>query len=164
MRGVPLPVPKGLSDLPANGGLEAIGIVPRSSPLAGALVAIAEGARGFILTGPRRGSFDVVRSDRYDVTDLAFLPNGDLLLLERRFALLGGLGCRLRRIAAAAIAPGAQVDGEIVYESDGSHQVDNMEGLAVHREGGEIIVTLVSDNNFNTSLQRTLLLEFALAG
>lgn len=164
VRGVPLPAPQGLSDLPANGGLEAIGAAPRSSPLAGALVAIAEGARGFILTGPRRGSFDVVRTDRYDVTDLAFLPNGDLLLLERRFALLGGLGCRLRRMAGAAIAPGAQVDGEIVYESDGSHQVDNMEGLAVHREGGEIIVTLISDNNFNTSLQRTLLLEFALGG
>jgi hypothetical protein len=127
-------------------------------------VAVAEGARGFILTGPRRGSFEVVRSDRYDVTDLAFLPDGDLLLLERRFALLGGLGCRLRRMNAAAIAPGARVDGEILYESDGSHQIDNMEGLSVHREGREIVVTLVSDNNFNTSLQRTLLLEFALAG
>jgi hypothetical protein len=164
VRGVPIPTQKGVSDLPANGGLEAIGTAPRSSPLAGALVAISEGQKGFILTGPRRGSFDVVRSSSYDVTDLAFLPDGDLLLLERRFALLGGLGCRLRRMAAAAIAPGARVDGEIVYESDGSHQVDNMEGLAVHREGRETIVTLISDNNFNTSLQRTLLLEFALAG
>jgi hypothetical protein len=106
----------------------------------------------------------VVRSSSYDVTDLAFLPDGDLLLLERRFALLGGLGCRLRRMAGAAIAPGAQVDGEIVYESDGSHRIDNMEGLAVHREGRETIVTLISDNNFNRSLQRTLLLEFALVG
>jgi hypothetical protein len=164
VRGVPLSAPQGLSDLPANGGLEAIGVAPRSSPLAGALVAIAEGQKGFILTGPRRGSFDVVRSSNYDVTDLAFLPDGDLLLLERRFALLGGLGCRLRRMAAGGIAPGARVDGEIVYESDGSHQVDNMEGLAVHREGRETVVTLISDNNFNTSLQRTLLLEFALAG
>jgi hypothetical protein len=39
-----------------------------------------------------------------------------------------------------------------------------MEGLAVHREGGGTIVTLISDNNFNTTLQRTLLLEFALVG
>jgi hypothetical protein len=36
-----------------------------------------------------------------------------------------------------------------------------MEGLAVHREGGETILTLISDDNFSR-LQRTLLLEFAL--
>ena len=105
----------------------------------------------------------MVRSDGYDVTDLAFLPDGDAVLLERRFALFGGFGCRLRRIASDCLGPGARVDGEIVYESDGSHQVDNMEGLAVHREGGEIVVSLISDNNFS-SLQRTLLLEFALVG
>jgi hypothetical protein len=161
VRGVPIAVPKELKNLPSNGGLEAIGVAPPRSPLAGALVAVAEGAQGFILTGPRRGAFEVVRSGDFDVTDLAFIGNGDLLLLERRFSLLGGFGCRIRRVEAAAIRPGAQVDGEVLYESEASHQVDNMEGLAVHREGNETILTLVSDNNFN-SFQRTLLLEFAL--
>jgi len=164
VRGVPIPAPGELADLPGNGGLEAIGVAPRPSPLAGALVAISEGGRGFILTGPRRGSFEVVRSDGYDVTDLAFLPHGDMLLLERRFALLGGLSCRLRRMAAGAVAPGGRLEGEIVYESESSHQVDNMEGLAVHPEGKETVVTLISDDNFNSTLQRTLLLEFALVG
>lgn len=171
VRGVAISVPKELKDLPSNSGLEAIGVAPAQSPLAGALVAIAERAtgsdgastRGFILTGPRRGVFEVVRSGGYDVTDLAFLPDGNVLLLERRFSLLGAFGCRLRRVDKAAIRPGARVDGETVYESESSHQVDNMEGLAVHREGGETILTLISDNNFN-SFQRTLLLEFALAG
>jgi hypothetical protein len=38
-----------------------------------------------------------------------------------------------------------------------------MEGLSVHRAaGGEIVLTLVSDDNFSP-LQRTLLLQFALA-
>jgi len=93
---------------------------------------------------------------------MAFLDNGDTLVLERRFSLFGGFGCRLRRIASSTIKPGARVEGEVVYESEASHQLDNMEGLSLHREGAETVVTLISDNNFNTSLQRTLLLEFSL--
>ena len=39
-----------------------------------------------------------------------------------------------------------------------------MEGLAVSRgRGGETLLTLISDNNFNTVLQRTIILQFALA-
>ena len=39
-----------------------------------------------------------------------------------------------------------------------------MEGLAVHRNAqGEIVLTLISDDNFSP-LQRTLLLQFALVG
>jgi hypothetical protein len=163
LRGVPIATPKELKNLPSNGGLEAIGVAPRSSSLAGAVVAIGEQASGFILTGSRQGTFEVARTNGYDVTDLAFLPDGDVLLLERRFSLLGGFGVRLRRVEASAIRPGARVDGAVIYESDASHQVDNMEGLAVHEEDGETILTLISDNNFN-SFQRTLLLEFALAG
>lgn len=169
VRGVPIPVPREVQDLQSNGGLEAIGIAPRQSPLAGALVAVAErpaggndaAIRGFILTGSRQGTFEMTRTGAYDVSDLAFLHNGDVLFLERRFSLFGGFGVRLRRVAASAIRPGARVDGEVIYESDSSHQVDNMEGLAVHREENETVLTLISDNNFN-SFQRTLLLEFAL--
>lgn len=162
--GTPIPVPKEVAGLPNNGGLEAIGVAPEASALAGAVVAISEGGRGFILTGPRQGAFEVALSGGYDATDLAFLPDGSLLLLERRFGLLGGLGCRLRRIAHGAIRPGARLDGEVVYESEASHRIDNMEGLAVHREGDDTVVTLISDNNFNTRIQKTLLLEFSLVG
>jgi hypothetical protein len=38
-----------------------------------------------------------------------------------------------------------------------------MEGLAVHREANAIVLSLISDDNFS-SLQKTLLLEFALPG
>ena len=48
--------------------------------------------------------------------------------------------------------------------ADLAYQIDNMEGIAVHRNAaGETIVTLVSDNNFSV-LQRNLLLQFALMG
>jgi hypothetical protein len=171
VRGRPIPIPREIQDLPSNQGLEAMGIAPPRSPLAGALVAVAErsrwsegaSTRGFILTGPRQGAFDVLRSDGYDIVDLAFLPSGEVLFLERRFSIFGGFGMRLRRVAAEAIRPGASVDGAVIFESDASQQIDNMEGLAVHREGDETILTMISDDNFN-SFQRTIMLEFALVG
>jgi hypothetical protein len=162
VKGVPIAVPEELKDLPSNGGIEALALAPQRSSLAGALIGIAEGGQGFILTGSRKGRFEVVRRNGYDVTDLAFLDSGDALLLERRFSLFGGFGCRLRRVASSAIKAGASLDGEAIYESEASHQIDNMEGLAVHQEGDETVITLISDNNFNTNLQRTVLLEFSL--
>ncbi|WP_114943408.1 esterase-like activity of phytase family protein [Microvirga calopogonii] len=163
IRGAPIPVPQAVKDLPSNGGLEALGVAPRHSPLNGALVGIAEGGSGFILTGPRQGAFEVALSGGYSVTDLAFLPDGDALILERRFSLFGFFGCRLRRIEAGALKAGARVDGDVLYESEASHQVDNMEGLAIHREGRDTVLSLISDDNFS-SLQKTVLLEFSLLG
>lgn len=171
-RGQAVAVPPEVKRLPRNKGLEGIAVAPPRTPLAGALVAVAERAewdeaaptRGFILTGPRRGVFEIVRSGEYESTDLAFLPSGEMLLLERRFSILRGVAARIRRFPAVAIAPGATVDGPVIFEADGAYQVDNMEGMALHRDpAGATIVTLISDNNFSV-LQRTLLLEFQLDG
>jgi hypothetical protein len=69
---------------------------------------------------------------------------------------------RLRRIAGGQIRPGATLDGAILLEAGLRQQIDNMEGLAVHRDGrGRTIITMVSDDN-GSILQRTLLLQFAL--
>jgi hypothetical protein len=169
-RGTPMPVPMGERRLPANRGIEALGVLPRPSPLAGTLMAISERGlnssgdiRGFLFT-PTPREFYVKRTNDFDVTDLAFLPGGDLLILERWFSIWRGLGMRIRRIDLASIKPGATVDGPIVMSADLSAQIDNMEGLSVHRdEAGDTILTLISDNNFSF-LQRTLLLQFALRG
>jgi hypothetical protein len=76
--------------------------------------------------------------------------------------LLTGIAMRLRRIAITDIAPGAVVDGPVVMAADMRYQIDNMEGLAVHRRAdGSTILTLISDDNFFI-LQRTLLLQFKL--
>lgn len=167
-RGNPTPVPMGSERMPSNRGIEALGVLPRPSALAGTLLAISERAltaqgdiRAFLIgSGPAR-EFYVKRTNDFDVTDLAFLPGGDLLLLERWFSAWRGVAFRVRRIDLAAIRPGATVDGPIVLSADMSSQIDNMEGIAVHRNGeGETIVTIVSDNNFSF-LQRTLLLQFA---
>ena len=167
-----VPVPDEAKRLPRNQGLEAVGVAPPKSPLAGALVVIAEQTggstaaptRGFILSGPRKGAFDVARSGGFDVTDLAFLPSGETLLLERRASFFSGFGARLRRIAADAIYPDATVDGPVIFEADSGHQIDNMEGLAVLRDAdGATIVSMISDDNFSR-LQQTVLLDFVLNG
>ena len=62
----------------------------------------------------------------------------------------------------AFLAPGALVDGPALIFADMGFQIDNMEGLSVHRTAaGELILTLVSDDNFS-ALQRTILLQFRL--
>ena len=91
------------------------------------------------------------------------MPGGDVLLLERKFSWTSGLLIRMRRIALGEIKPGALVDGPILFEADLGYEIDNMEGLSVHRgAGGETVLTLISDDNFSV-IQRTLLLQFTLA-
>ena len=71
---------------------------------------------------------------------------------------------RIRRIPLGLIKPNALVDGTPLIVADLAYQIDNMEGIAIHRNAaGETIITLVSDDNFSV-LQRNLLLQFALVG
>jgi len=51
-----------------------------------------------------------------------------------------------------------------MIEADLAYQIDNMEGMSIHRTArGETIITIVSDDNFSV-LQRNLLLQFAVVG
>lgn len=165
----PLPFPR--SELRNNRGFETLAMAPVDGPLAGAPVIVAERSLdrqgnlfGAILDGPAKGTFAVVRNDPYDITDGAFLPDGDLLLLERRFRLSDGIGMRIRRIKGAEIRPGALLDGEVLMDADMSHQIDNMEGIDVMQlPDGDVRIILVSDDN-HSILQRNLMLEFRLTG
>jgi hypothetical protein len=168
-RGQLFPVPAEIRKLRFNSGLEAMVFAPKGHPLAGALIAVAERSPqgdaatipGFLIGGPKPGSFQVTRSKAFDITDAALLPGGDLLLLERFFSPLRGVAMRMRRFAAADLVPGATLEGQVLIEADMGYQVDNMEGLAVHRDlqTGETVLTLVSDDNFSI-IQRTILLQF----
>jgi hypothetical protein len=101
--------------------------------------------------------------DRFNITDAAGLPDGSLLVLERYFRWTEGVKMRIRHLAAAEIVPGARLTGRTLIEADSAFEIDNMEGMAVHRgPRGETVVTLVSDDNFNSLLQRTVLLQFTL--
>ncbi|MCX5494634.1 esterase-like activity of phytase family protein [Kaistia dalseonensis] len=164
-------LPSSLKGLVSNRGLETIALAPAKGPLAGSPVLVSERSldksgnhRAWIVNGPLAGAFSVVRSDDFDITDGAFLPNGDLLLLERRVIMPIGVGMRLRRIPGNQIRPGALVDGPIAMQADMLNQIDNMEGLAVSRDAdGATRITLVSDDNLSI-MQRTLMLEFIWQG
>ncbi len=164
---MPLSMPvERLSD---NRGLETLTVAPDDSPLAGGLVTVAELSRDAkgnlmaeILDGPLKGVFGVKEHKPFAVTDGAFLPNGDLLLLERRFSFAEGVGMEIRRIPGDTIKPGAVVDGEVILAADMTSQIDNMEGLdVVTMPDGAVHIVLVSDDN-HSILQRNLMLEFKL--
>ncbi|MEO6783354.1 MAG: esterase-like activity of phytase family protein, partial [Bradyrhizobium sp.] len=75
---------------------------------------------------------------------------------------LAGVGIRIRRIPLAAVAPGAVVDGPVIFAADLGEEIDNMEGIdAFVTPEGDTVLTMVSDDNFSL-IQRTLLLQFTL--
>jgi hypothetical protein len=152
-------------------GIEAVTVL-RGGPLAGATLAMAEAVKtkvghraGWIWQGKEPKPFAVTDIGDFNVTDVAGLPNGDLLVLERRFRWSEGVKIRLRQVAAAEVKPGAVVSGDVLMAADLGQEIDNMEGLGVHTNAaGETIVTMISDDNFNRFLQRTVLLQFAITG
>jgi hypothetical protein len=172
-RGEVIAVPPDFKTFAYNKSLECLTAPPRVSALAGNLIVITErsldsaGNHRAFLIDPNKAAdkaerFSVARSDDFDVTDCTILPPGDLLLLERRYTPARGPAMRIRRIPLGAIKPGALADGKILIDVDLNYQIDNMEGIAVHRNAqGETIVTLVSDDNFSF-IQRNLLLQFKL--
>jgi hypothetical protein len=168
-RGEVVPLPPAAKKLPYNKGIEALVFVPKGRPLAGTLIAMSERGLdaqgnliGFLVGGPSPGQFAVRRTENFDISDAVLLPAGDLLILERKFSWLAGVGIRIRRIPLASVAPGAVVDGPAIFSADLGEEIDNMEGVDAHvTPEGETVLTMVSDDNFSL-IQRTLLLQFTL--
>lgn len=160
-------IPEWLTDTRTNSTLEAVCIAPPASPIAGSTLLLTEGIvdddglhSAWLLGRNDRGPVSYLSSPDKNPTDCAFLPNGDLLVLERGTALLS-FNMTLKRVAAADVKPGAHMEGEVLLESSGS-DIDNMEAVAVHTApDGSTRISLVSDNNFN-DWERSLLLEFSL--
>jgi hypothetical protein len=164
-------MPPDAADLHPLFGFEALGFLPARSAYAGAMIAIgeddpAEEGRipGFILRadGPVL-RFRMRKEGRFRITDLAFLPGGDMLVLERAASVWSTLRIRIRRVALGEIQDGAEIGGKTIFEAGTGTKIDNMEGLSIHENAaGEAILTMISDNNFSV-LQRTLLLQWRMA-
>lgn len=101
------------------------------------------------------------RPDGYRITDAALLPEGRLLLLNRRIDLRSWVSAKLVIADLPAFRAGATIEGREIATLASPLTVDNMEALSVAREGGRTIVRIASDDNF-LRVQRTLLLEFEL--
>lgn len=163
------PLPRELRRMNRNQGLEGMALL-RGGAYKGALVAFAEHKldsqndhTGALVQGDKSFPLFLKRKDEFDVTSLASLPDGSLLVLERSFirATLK-LDIKLRLIKAADIKPGARLDGEVLLEAGMNDMIDNFEGVAVtETKTGETLITLISDDNFNF-FQNTLLARFKL--
>jgi hypothetical protein len=160
-------IPDWLTRTRTNESLEAVCVAPPASPIAGSTLLLTEGVvtgdgahSAYLLGKSDKGPVSYRSGPTTNPTDCAFLPNGDLLVLERGVVLVN-FAARLVRVKAADVKPGAELQGDVLFEAVGG-DLDNMEGLAVHQTAaGDTRITLVSDNNFN-DWERSLLLEFSL--
>lgn len=164
----PLPLPvdiaKAIKKLPENGAIEAIATMAD-----GTLLAIAEDGEeddgnhlAWLIGATTIAQFTYRTDEDFSPTDASFLPNGDLVVLERRFTLLHGLATRLKLVKKRDIKPDKVVAGAEVASLAFPFNIDNMEGITA-RQGaaGETLLYLVSDDNYNP-LQRTMVMVFRL--
>jgi hypothetical protein len=161
-------LPAATRSMIANQGIEAVALI-QAGRLKGNIVAFSErlkdrngNLRGWLIGGPSPGAIVIRRLGGFDITDAEGLPDGGLILLERRFRYSEGLKMRIRRIKAVDLRPGKPITGEVLLEATDRLNIDNMEAVAVHRgRNGETVLTLMSDDNFSP-LQRSLIMQFAL--
>jgi hypothetical protein len=154
--------PKGMADLPPNEGVEAAALLPD-----GRFLLLSEGGRtrsgdlrGWLGSGKRWAEIGLVPTGAFKPTDLAALPSGDVLLLERRVSLFGGFAGRLSVIPSSSIAPGARLVGRELAVIARPLPVDNFEAVAARSApNGAVLIYVLSDNNFS-GMERTLLLQF----
>lgn len=157
-----LPTPSAMADLPENEGIEAM------TRLAdGRLLLVAEGTedggRSVAWLGDGDGwqQLSYAHDGLFRPTGATALPDGGVLMVERRFTLMGGFAMRLVRIDSGAIAAG-RLSGVELARLEPPMTVDNFEGIAVQRRSdGRLVASVVSDDNMNP-LQSTLLLVLLL--
>lgn len=111
---------------------------------------------------PARGiRFGYVPPAGYDPSDAAELPDGRVLVLNRRLDWPFTWRVALTVIDPRGVRPGQVVAGRAIARLEPPLTTDNYEGIAIAREHGATIVWLVSDDN-QFVLERTLLLKFRL--
>lgn len=162
--GIPIAVPENFVAQPHNGGVEAMAVWPD-----GRVLLLSEQAangdgdyKAWLLVANRWHALGYAAGGEYLPTDAAALPDGDLLVLERRYGLLTPVGVRLVRVPEARVRPGGRLHGAVVAEWGAPYSADNMEGLAVtRRPDGTVLLWLISDDN-RSPVQRTLLMLFRL--
>ncbi len=153
---------------PDNGGMEAL------APLDGngsRFLALAEQ-----LPGTRRdtrrawigsaGSWqvrDYPVSDGFEPTGADLLPDGDIIVIERKYRMFYGVSARLVRLPRAVIDGDGPLAGILLAQIEPPLTTDNFEGVAARQTAdGRTQVMLITDDNFRPTIQRTLLLLFEI--
>jgi hypothetical protein len=157
-------VPPDSATWPENGGMEAVAGVGLSLTMALEDVPGPEGGK-LGLSGVPDGvmsRFSWMAPQGYQPTAMDPLEadGSRMLVLHRRFTPLEGASAVVTEGAMGAGASAAARPREVAVLR-APLLVDNMEALAVRREGERRFIYLASDDNFN-ALQRTLLMKFEL--
>jgi hypothetical protein len=169
-----IPAPDDIKTLDFNSGLEGL---TRISPQMLFAVAETPQVRGndhlaWLIPIPvEKGKahsehLSVKHHDPYEISDAAISPDGhSLYFLERHyFGPIRGIVVAVRRVDVASVKPGARLDGEEIAKFTMHENIDNMEGLALRRDAnGKTLLYMISDDNYNLMLQRTVLLMFEVA-
>lgn len=98
--------------------------------------------------------------DGFRPTDAAELPDGRILVLNRRFTPSSLFTARVTVIRVPD-GPNTIITGRTIAAFEAPAITENLEGISVTEERGRTIVWLISDDNY-MRWQRTLLLKFAL--
>ena len=106
-------------------------------------------------------SFAYVPPAGYDPTDAAELPDGRLLVLNRRLSLPGLFTAKISVIDIRGVRAGGVVRGVEIASFERPLLHDNFEALAITQEGEDTIVWIASDDN-GEFWEQSLLLKFRL--
>jgi hypothetical protein len=155
--------PAAIAYAPRNGGIEAL-----TEFSDGRLLALSENfknsdgsVKGWLKNNGHWEELSYLPADGFHVTDCAALANGDLIVLERRFALLAILSARLAIVPASSVQPGVKLIGKELLKLEQPLATENFEGIAVQHVANGTSIFLVSDDNYSP-FQQTLLLQFLL--
>jgi hypothetical protein len=162
--GMPLPMPPGVDDLPNNGGLEGLAMLDTGSLLAAVEYPPADDEARLLwhFDGTNWAPVRVQATPEFAMTSLD--AHGDYVYaLERFWEAEVGTRIRIIRFETSALTSGDIIEPELLGALEASNPVDNFEGITVIDRNGEIIVLIISDDNYNQyGDQRTLLLAFSV--
>ncbi|WP_439532201.1 esterase-like activity of phytase family protein [Polymorphobacter sp.] len=156
-------------DWPSNGGGEAVVVwkAPDGQParvIVGEDRVLEDGHRLTLFTHKSRTRYVGIEGvPEHKPTDAVMLDGSRMLLLHRRFNLKG-IGAAVSMVDLSpllAVKPATRLKGQVLASWAMPFTLDNMEGIAVVREGKRTFVFIVSDDNL-TSLQKTVLMKFEL--
>jgi len=160
---VSVDIPAAIRRAPSNGGMEGLATLPDGRLLIlSEEFANADGSfKGWLIEAEKSAELSYVPAEGFRVTDCAALTNGDVLVLERRYALFAILSARVTLVEASAIRPGAKLMGKELLKLEQPMAAENYEAIGVQQTSKGTMIIIVSDDNYSP-FQQTLLLQFLL--
>ena len=166
--------PEAMKDWGFNSGPESIVRIPD-----GRFVLIREAPSGYFygtehkavifdgdpITSGEPREFSFTSAPNFSVVDMTLLPDGRVLILMRRFVwpMPMQFAGRIAIADPATIEPGKPWPAREIAALSSDLPVDNFEGIAVTPgEAGRLNVWLISDDNFMTTQQKTLLWKLSV--